>query len=917
MHCARRRRRTAAVITSGALCREFLGRSAELDHLVDRVLRARAARAAGVVVRGGAGIGKTRLVDELAAAARANGAAVGVGRAREFANRPYLAIGDALRALGVTLDVDAFVDGSRAQHFERAADALLAAIPSGAPLLAIIDDLHWADGGTIELVRFLVGRLTGASALIVATYRDEDIEADSARASALGALERETGDVVVLEPLPGEIIERVVISAVGEERVRVPPHTVSRIVELADGRPLFAEELLRGVLERIERDRTLEPTVPTSIRASVRERFRSMSDPDRDVLLYAAVVGRRFSARFLTALLEQPPAAVFAALRRARDLQLVVEESDEDGDRFGFRHALIREAVHGELLRAEARVLHGRVAEKLICTDPVDVAAAAEHFWRAGDPSAAVWAERAGTAAFAVYSYADAALSFERAFRTTDEASTRASLAERVASAVYALGETERAAQWYATAAQAHEDAGKTRRAWRLRLRHARILVELGRYDEGLLAADRVASVGEDVAVELRFEAEVMVAGLLLTVARADEALLRLERAAELGAHPDGPVEARHAGTVAFALGALGRPDEAREHFRLALERAQAIEDDDLIGRTLNNYGLLELTYGHLETARAIYRQGLATAEAGKKQMLVALLAQNACLGALLAGDLDEARDCAQRSGAIEHGVPRIRHWVRALAFRHAALRGETDETQRATLLAELDLAMRENDLESAAPIAGALAHAATLAGAAAEAGDLAGRIVAVLDRADPPYWALDVATRYGEPLVRERARELLAATAPEAAVARGWLALVDARAELRARRREEAIAHAERAVDLFRRSGWALDEAYAHEAAGRPAQALAIFQRCGATAEVRRLSGGDAAGRRRGESTLTAREREIASLLAAGRTARAIADDLVISERTVETHVASVYRKLGVASRRELSTLLEGLGSV
>ncbi|MGD1066675.1 MAG: helix-turn-helix transcriptional regulator, partial [Vulcanimicrobiaceae bacterium] len=134
-------------------------------------------------------------------------------------------------------------------------------------------------------------------------------------------------------------------------------------------------------------------------------------------------------------------------------------------------------------------------------------------------------------------------------------------------------------------------------------------------------------------------------------------------------------------------------------------------------------------------------------------------------------------------------------------------------------------------------------------------------------------------------------------------------------RAEQRARRREAAIAHAEQAATHFRNAGWVLDEAYALEAAGQSAAALAVFQRCGATGEVRRLSGATA-GRRRGESTLTAREREIASLLAAGRTARAIADHLVISERTVETHVAAVYRKLGVTNRRELSNLLETIAS-
>jgi predicted ATPase/DNA-binding CsgD family transcriptional regulator len=901
------------VISSGALCREFFGRSAELDHLLDRAVRTRPGRSAGVVVRGNAGIGKTRLVDEFALAARAAQVQVGIGRAHEFANAPYLAISDALRALGIAIDTDAFADGGKARHFERVAEAVVGAARQVGAFVAVVEDLQWADSGTIELVRFLVTRLADAPALIVATYRSESIETDSARATALDALEREAGDVVVLDALPDPVIERIVGSALGEERARVPAETVSRIVELADGRPLFAEELLRGVLERLERDRSAEPTVPISIRASVRERFASLSESDRDLLLHAAVVGRRFSARFLIALLGWPPATVFATLRRARDLQLVVEESDEDGDRFAFRHALIHEAVHAELLRAEARILHGSVAEKLAQLEPVDVAAAAEHFWRAGDPTAAVWNERAGTAAVAVHAYADAALAFERAFRITDDATARGPLAERAAEALYALGEIERAGHWYAAAAESHEAAENLRRAWRLRLRHARILVELGRYDDGVQAADRVASSGENADVALRFEADVMIAGLLAMASRADEALARLEHAASREARADAAVEARYSGTLAFTLSLLGRPHEARSHFLEALERARAIGDHDLLGRTLNNFGILELTYGRLEEARRIQRDGLVAAEQRKDLRHVAACLQNSSLTALLAGDLEGARALHHRSSAIEHGAQRVRCWAQALAMREATLRGEETPALRAALLADLELALRENDLESAAPLASALALAAGMTGATAEAGDLAGRIVAVLDRVEPVYWVVDAATRYGEPLVRERARELVAAAAaaPEALPARGWLAMAEARAALRARRREDALAHAERAAGLFREAGWVLDEAYALEAAGQTAEALAVFRRIGATAEVRRLSGSAVAGRRRGEATLTAREREIASLLAADRSARAIADQLVISERTVETHVASVYRKLGVANRRELTALL------
>ncbi len=138
-----------------------------------------------------------------------------------------------------------------------------------------------------------------------------------------------------------------------------------------------------------------------------------------------------------------------------------------------------------------------------------------------------------------------------------------------------------------------------------------------------------------------------------------------------------------------------------------------------------------------------------------------------------------------------------------------------------------------------------------------------------------------------------------------------GALAAARAREALRRRRREEAHGEAQLALAAFRAAGWRIDEAFALELAGRTAEAVALFRACGAAGEVRRLTDTAPVPRRRGEATLTEREREIAVLVAAGRASRSIAEHLVISERTVETHIASVYRKLGVANRAQLAALL------
>ncbi len=146
---------------------------------------------------------------------------------------------------------------------------------------------------------------------------------------------------------------------------------------------------------------------------------------------------------------------------------------------------------------------------------------------------------------------------------------------------------------------------------------------------------------------------------------------------------------------------------------------------------------------------------------------------------------------------------------------------------------------------------------------------------------------------------------------------ARGFLALADAREALRRRRRDEAVALAETAVDAFRTAGWRVEEAFALELAGRTAEAVALFREIGALGEVRRLT--ETGDRRAAPAWRVdphrARARDRRRWWSAGHATRAIADTLVISDRTVETHIAAIYRKLGVSNRTALARLLDETG--
>ncbi len=922
------------MISSGVFCKELVGRARELAHLASRARGHGLRRSALIVVRGEAGVGKSRLVAELVTIARVTMHAVITG-VREYANAPYAAIFEALDALGAEAQFERYSGAGTSRNDPAPADGagdgdektwrfasvattfarIARAQEHG--LLVVLEDLHWADGGTIELLRFLARRLADEPVTFLATYRVDDADADAEHVRVLVALERDAEDTIALDPLRDAEIDELLRAALADVDRTLPASALERIRELADGRPLFAEELLRGALERSDRGGSAV-MVPASIRITVRERFASLAESDRDVVLQAAVLGRRFSANFVARLTGLPPVAVFAALRRARDLQLVVEErEDERGDAFAFRHALTREAVYSELLRAEARTLHAHVAEALAMEEPLDVTAIAEHAWRAHDVEHAIgWNERAGDQAVALFAYADAARHYVRACDIASDREQRALLAEKAAESLYATGDVASAVDRLTLAIDA---LGPDPGANRLALRKAYLLFDQGRYDDALDEALAVVRRLEHEDSPMRFDAETMTAGVLGAQGRAEQALVHLQRADGLAARAGTPSAPRFDGNYAACLGLLGHAADARARFAQAQHGAREQSDFDVLVRALNNHANVELTYGHVADARRLYDEGLAVARATKNLRFVAWLSQNAALGALLAGDAAAAARHQADVDAIRHDVGTVIECALATNLRAATLSGAHADAAREQALARLHATIASPDTTGRGMLIGAVALDLMRSGNTGEAAAVVTRALGVAPQAYPPYWLHDAASQCGEPAARAVAREALQVVAARdgALPARGLVALADAREALRRRRRDEATAFAEAAVAAFRGAGWRVEEAFALEVAGRTAEAVALFRELGAVGEVRRLTETrDAGQRRRGESTLTAREREIAALVAGGQATRAIADALVISDRTVETHIAAIYRKLGVANRTALARLLDETGT-
>jgi DNA-binding CsgD family transcriptional regulator/tetratricopeptide (TPR) repeat protein len=909
------------LISSGISSRQLIGRSRELQFLEDRAT-VLASGGGCVCVRGEAGIGKSRLIAEFAQRARALGVDVVTGLTREYANAPYAAFTEALEGLRIAAvpAPTAARDVDRSVWFGTIAQALRAAVderPNG--VVIALEDLHWADPATIDLLRFCASRLADAPILFVATYRlDEETASTSDRTLAFSAIEREA-DVMTLQPLPPGQVEHLIRAALETAGRDLPASVIADVRDLADGRPFFAEELLRGVFERIDRAEGATPSVPSSIRATVRERLLTLDAAGQALLLQASVLGMRFSAARLMRLSGAEPAALLATMRRARDLALVVEvANDRDDDTFAFRHALTREAVYAEMLRAESRIQHAAVAQLLVAEPEVDVAAVAEHTWRARDgENAAKWNERAAEEARAFFAFADTVRAYERAYESTTDEAHRARLAESAADAAYRLGDMWMTARWFGAAAHSYEVCGKSSRAARMSLRRARTLMECGQFEEGLREAQAIAVPPDDAAQ--RFEVGVAIAGFLVAQNRVDEALDRLRSLDGLAADADDPdVIARFHAVYATTSILLGHTDEARARFEQTVRAVEQLDDGDMLPRTLNNWGMLEINSGTLARAREIFDRALGIAEELRSVRFLAWLTTNAAMAALLAGDLDDSSALLDRADRLEHSIPLVRLWNVAFRVRIATLRGTDDEKLAGDAIRALEQFVAAEDTRIVEMLGGALAYRAFAFGRTTEAARDVSLASASIESSLAPFWLLNWAARVGTPDEQRRARLRLRALAARdgALAARGFVALDDARDALRRRQRDEATRLAEAAAGNFAAAGWRLDEAFALETAGRTAEALARFREIGAEGEVRRLTDVAAQVRRRGDATLTAREREIATLLLAGRTARAIGEALVISERTVETHVAAIYRKLGVTTRAELSALLERPGA-
>jgi class 3 adenylate cyclase len=552
------------------LCPTLVGRDADLSVLEDALLSALRGDGGVVIVGGEAGMGKTRLVNALAMRARRLGCVVISGACSEAElSLPYLPFLEAIGNYFETADLPAIRErlgpaaeelaqlfpqmgrptptaGDAGQAKLRLFESILLLLRDAArsrALMLILEDLHWADPATRELLDYATRRLRSTNVLVVATYRTDELHRKHALLPTIQGWRRAGHvELVELEALDAPRVADMVCAIFDEESVT--DEFRDFLHDRSEGNPFVLEEMLRDALDRgdifhnekgWDRKSIVEIRIPRTVKDTLLQRLERLAHEHVAVLSAASVIGRSFDLKTLAAVAGVDEAGVLAALEASVTAQLL-EEEDRTSGRYRFRHALTREAVYEDLVVPRRQQLHSRVADVLAARSDRAAVDLANHLLMAGRHNEAVaMCVAAAEDAIRAYAYRDAGELLERAAPYGSDPIDRARMLGRAGYCYWLNAETANARRILEPAIADLESAGLKIEAAGQRLILGRCYWELMKPDLAREQFERARDVlepagpSEDLAI-----AYIRLSGLATFDNQHDLALEQAKRGQEI-----------------------------------------------------------------------------------------------------------------------------------------------------------------------------------------------------------------------------------------------------------------------------------------------------------------------------------------------------------------------------------------------
>lgn len=908
------------------------GRSREVDILDHALHAARTGCGTLALIHGEAGIGKSALAKAIGARANADGMVFAVGRCYESAGAPPYApwrdvlgemtgrIGGAVPEARLPAQFGGEIEPSTSFEIGESVARYLTDAAEVSPIVLLLDDLHWADRESLDLLEHVTRKLEQMAVLLIVTYRVEDVEVGGAVEATLASLRRD-------RPLADLPLGPLDVDATGElsSLCGVPPtpQLAEYVCARGDGIPLFVLELLRDLRERslLQPDgdgRWLPPdestNVPSALAQIFRSRIASRGADVRALLDVAAVAGEAWRLPVLEQVVELPEERLVAALSSALEAHLI-EEIDGRREHYRFTHALFRETLYGSIVARRRRHVHRRLAIALeALPGEAEIEALAHHWAAAGDKErtirysidAADNALRHLATHAALRLYEQAAVAAGTAPNAVDPADLVA-LYRKKAEVHMTLNDRQSTETTFSGMLEAARTAGDTVGECHALCRLSHVDRWSNRSRESQLHADAALALAETIDDPFATaNAHFNYAHHNNAIGNLQEVrphLLIVERLAR--EHGFRALLVRTAHLMAYADRYHGHYKRAQRYLSEALEIARADRQPLLMSGTSWPVAWTWAERGHYDRAREVLEEGFAIAERSGERHYTLWLDWSMAKLLREVGDYEEAvrwdyaaLDESRRNDLVVY----VAGTLLFAAFDELAL----DRVARASnLLSEFDIAfarcefcrpfMNPAYLVARSDLARHTDEIETALHHAREAGEFSrrhnfprqtiyARIAegrALLDSQPPeavtPFReAVSIADEIGHGALRWQSRVYLA----EALSAAG----------------QDNAETVNAAADI-------LDQCLAGTSDSR-------WRRCLASTEparrLRRLRSGS--DRERGETTtpagLTGRELEVLGRIARGDTNQMIAFDLGISIKTVSTHVANILRKTKCGNR-------------